>query len=152
MVATHDSTLTRAKDIAASVLAPTAGKNDREGHFSTEAVEALGHSGLLALILPADVGGADLGPRTFADVMTTLADADASVAMVYLMHILGAATIAAAPRNEALTKALHEIAQGRHLSTLAFSEAGSPELCWNLGDAVIRRRSVLACWSPRRRS
>jgi GH15 family glucan-1,4-alpha-glucosidase len=20
------------------------------------------------------------------------------------------------------------------------------ELCWNLGDAVIRRRSVLACW------
>jgi hypothetical protein len=25
------------------------------------------------------------------------------------------------------------------------------ELCWNLGDAVIRRRSVLACWLPRRR-
>jgi transposase-like protein len=22
----------------------------------------------------------------------------------------------------------------------------SSELCWNLGDAVIRRRSVLACW------
>jgi hypothetical protein len=25
------------------------------------------------------------------------------------------------------------------------------ELCWNLGDAVIRRRSALACWRPRRR-
>ena len=23
---------------------------------------------------------------------------------------------------------------------------GAGELCWNLGDAVIRRRSVLACW------
>ncbi len=23
---------------------------------------------------------------------------------------------------------------------------GKPELCWNLGDAMIRRRSVLACW------
>jgi len=32
----------------------------------------------------------------------------------------------------------------------ALLAVGSPswpeELCWNLGDAVIRRRSVLACW------
>ncbi len=25
-------------------------------------------------------------------------------------------------------------------------DKGTCELCWNLGDAVIRRRSVLACW------
>ena len=29
----------------------------------------------------------------------------------------------------------------------AICEAATrPELCWNLGDAVIRRRSALACW------
>ena len=32
----------------------------------------------------------------------------------------------------------------RHM-TVRWSGVGT-ELCWNLGDAVIRRRSVLACW------
>ena len=47
-------------------------------------------------MLPADKGGAALGPRTFAAVVSTLAEADASVAMVYLMYVCAAATIAAA--------------------------------------------------------
>jgi alkylation response protein AidB-like acyl-CoA dehydrogenase len=52
--------------------------------------------------------------------------------MVYLMHILGAATIAAARPSaaRALTPILQEIAAGRHLSTLAFSEAGSRSHFW----------------------
>lgn len=78
------------------VLAPSARQNDKEGHFSTEAVEALGNAGLLGLMLPADLGGAALAPRAFAVVTATLADSDASVAMVYLMHICATATIAAA--------------------------------------------------------
>ena len=47
-------------------------------------------------MLPAEFGGAGLGPRTLAAVMATLAEADASVAMVYLMHILGTAVMVAA--------------------------------------------------------
>ena len=72
---------------------------------------SLGESGLLGLMLPADVGGSGLGPRTFAAVIATLAEADASVAMVYLMHILGTATIAAARPSaaQALTPILREI-------------------------------------------
>jgi alkylation response protein AidB-like acyl-CoA dehydrogenase len=52
--------------------------------------------------------------------------------MVYLMHILGTATISAARPSaaRALTPILHEIAAGRHLSTLAFSEAGSRSHFW----------------------
>ena len=46
------------------MLAPSAGQNDKAGRFSTEAVESLGESGLLGLMLPVDVGGAGLGPRT----------------------------------------------------------------------------------------
>ena len=77
-------------------------------------------------------GGSGLGPRTFAAVTATLAKADASVAMVYLMHILGAATIGAARPSaaQAATPILQEIAAGRHLSTLAFSEAGSRSHFW----------------------
>ena len=49
-------------------------------------------------MLPAEVGGAALGPRTLAAVIATLAEADASAAMVYLMHVCATATIAAARR------------------------------------------------------
>src|SRR5262249_47175680 len=103
---------------------------DAAGRFSTEAVRSLGESGLLGLLLPVDAGGAGLGPRAFADVTATLAEADASVAMVYVMHICGTATIAAARPNPALTPILKDIAAGRHLTTLAFSEAGSRSHFW----------------------
>ncbi|HZI49674.1 MAG TPA: acyl-CoA dehydrogenase family protein, partial [Pyrinomonadaceae bacterium] len=63
---THDAALLKAREIASSVLAPSAGANDTAGRFSTEAVQSLGESGLLGLLLPADIGGAGLGPRAFA--------------------------------------------------------------------------------------
>src|SRR5712692_8868270 len=95
-IMTHDAAVLKAREIASRVLAPSAGPNDKVGRFSTEAVVSLGESGLLGLMLPAEIGGSGLGPRTLAAVIATLAEADASVAMVYLMHILGTATIAAA--------------------------------------------------------
>jgi alkylation response protein AidB-like acyl-CoA dehydrogenase len=61
---------------------------------------------------------------------SSLAEADASVAMVYLMHICAAATIAAARPGAAVARTLQEIAAGRHFSTLAFSEAGSRSHFW----------------------
>ena len=128
----HDAAVLVAGEIGSHVLAPSAGQNDKAGRFSTEAVHALGESGLLGLMLPVDLGGSGLGPRTFATVTATLGEADASVAMVYLMHILGAATIMAARPIAAstVTPILREIAAGRHLSTLAFSEAGSRSHFW----------------------
>lgn len=129
---THDAAVLKAQEIASRVLAPSAGQNDKMGRFSTEAVESLGESRLLGLMLPADVGGSGLGPRTFAAVAATLAEADASVAMVYLMHILGTVTISAARPSaaQAVKPILREIGAGRHLSTLAFSEAGSRSHFW----------------------
>jgi alkylation response protein AidB-like acyl-CoA dehydrogenase len=128
----HDAAILKAQEIASRVLAPSAGQNDKAGRFSTEAVESLGEAGLLGLMLPMDIGGSGLGPRTFASVAATLAEADASVAMVYLMHILGTATIAAARPGaaQAVTPILQQIGAGRHLSTLAFSESGSRSHFW----------------------
>ena len=129
---THDAAVLKAQEIASCVLAPSAGQNDKAGRFSTEAVESLGESGLLGLMLPVDFGGSGLGPRAFAAVAATLAEADASAAMVYLMHILGAATILSARPSaaQAVQPILQEIGAGRHLSTLAFSEAGSRSHFW----------------------
>src|SRR4051812_27880947 len=129
---THDTAVAQAQEIASRVLVPTAGENDKVGRFSTDAVASLGQSGLLGLMLSPEVGGAGLGPRTFASVTATLAQADASVAMVYLMHTLGAAALASARPTaaQAVGPMLRESAEGRHLSTLAFSESGSRSHFW----------------------
>ena len=129
---THEAAVLKAREIAGGVLVPSAAQNDKAGRFSTEAVVSLGDSGLLGLMLPVDIGGLGLGPRSFAAVIATLAEADASVAMVYLMHILGTAAMSAARSSatQAVTPILREISAGRHLSTLAFSEAGSRSHFW----------------------
>ena len=122
--------IARAREIASSVIAPQAATNDREGRFSIEAVRALGESGILGVLLPATVGGSQLGPGDFAQVTAILAEADPSVAMVFVMHVLAAASIAVAPERDRLRPVLEEIADGQHLSTLAFSEVGSRSHFW----------------------
>jgi alkylation response protein AidB-like acyl-CoA dehydrogenase len=126
----HETAVSNAKDIADRILAPAARRNDKEARFSAEAIAALGPAGLLGVMLPAEVGGAGLGPRTLAAVVATFAEADASVAMVYLMHVCATATIASARRGAAVAQTLRDISAGKHLSTLAFSEAGSRSHFW----------------------
>jgi alkylation response protein AidB-like acyl-CoA dehydrogenase len=126
----HETALSKAREIADHVLAPAARQNDKEGRFSTQAVDALGRAWFLGLMLPEEFGGTGLGPRTFAAVTATLAEADASVAMVYVMHICAAAMIAAARPGAVVAQMLKEIAAGEHLSTLAFSESGSRSHFW----------------------
>ena len=129
-IVTHETAVSSAREIANRVLAPAAAQNDKAGRFSTEAIEALGQVGLLGVMLPSEYGGSGLGPRTFATVVATIAEADASVAMVYVMHGLAAATIAASRPSSAIASILQAIGAGRHLSTLAFSEAGSRSHFW----------------------
>jgi hypothetical protein len=126
----HETALSNAKEIADRVLAPAAQQNDKKGRISSQAVATFGRAGLLRMMLPAEVGGFALGPRPFAAVVATLTEAGASVEMVYLMHVSAAATIAAACPGAAAAPTLKEIAAGRHLSTLAFSEAGSRSHFW----------------------
>ena len=125
-----ETAIARAREIASSVIAPQAAANDREGRFSIDAVRALGEGGILGVLLPATVGGSQLGPGDFAQVTAILAEADPSVAMVFVMHVLAAASIAVAPDRDRLRPVLEEIAHGRHLSTLAFSEVGSRSHFW----------------------
>jgi alkylation response protein AidB-like acyl-CoA dehydrogenase len=56
--------------------------DDKDARFSSEAVAALGSVGLLGIMLPSEVGRLALGPRTFAAVVATLAEADASAAII----------------------------------------------------------------------
>jgi alkylation response protein AidB-like acyl-CoA dehydrogenase len=125
------SALSAATRVRDTVLAPQAQSNDKNARFSTEAVQALAESGLLGLTVPAALGGSEQGPRLFHEVVATLAEADPSVAMVYVMHICATACYVAgkdvAPQAKETLKA---IAAGKHLTTLAFSEKGSRSHFW----------------------
>ncbi len=110
---------------AAAVAADHALATDG-GAFPTAALAALRAGGLLGLVSSTDVGGHGLGLGAAVEVVETLARACASTAMVTCMHYAGAVVIEAhGPR--AVREA---IAAGRHLTTLAFSEAGSRSQFW----------------------
>ncbi|WP_439361609.1 acyl-CoA dehydrogenase family protein [Bradyrhizobium sp. DASA03007] len=134
----HETAVSQAREIADRILAPAARQNDKDARFSSEAVAALGSAGLLGMMLPTEVGGSALGPRTLAAIIATLAEADASAAMVYLMHMCATATIAAARPGAAVVQTLKDIAAGQHLTTLAFSEAGSRSHFWAPVSRAIR--------------
>ena len=111
-------------------VAPFAARNDEQARFPEEGIQALGAAGLLGLTVPKDLGGLGRGPRAFAQTASALARVDASLAMVFTMHVTAASCIVHSPHTELTEVALREIAAGRHLTTLAFSERGSRSHFW----------------------
>lgn len=108
------------------VVVPSASDVDREGRFPAAAVAALGEAGLFGLTVATEHGGMGLGLAEAARVVERLARACGSTAMVACMHYSGVAVLnATAP-----AAVLREVAAGRHLSTLAFSEQGSRSHFW----------------------
>src|SRR5438105_4216077 len=108
------------------VVAPAAVEIDRSGSFPSAGVQALGKAGLLGLTSATDVGGMGLGLDAAAEVIERLASVCSSTAMVTLMHYSAAGVIEAlGPRD-----VREAIARGDHLTTLAFSEAGSRSQFW----------------------
>jgi alkylation response protein AidB-like acyl-CoA dehydrogenase len=107
-------------------VAPAAAEVDRDGVFPVAGIEALGQAGLLGLTCAPEVGGGGAGLRAAAEVVEGLAGVCGSTAMVALMHYCGAAVLEA-HGPPAVRRA---VAAGDHLTTLAFSEAGSRSHFW----------------------
>jgi alkylation response protein AidB-like acyl-CoA dehydrogenase len=111
--------------LAKAILAPRADEIDRTRRFPRQNIEELGRRGLLGLVVPTEYGGAGAGIPEMAQVLECMAQACASTAMVTLMHHCGTAVIAARGSATLKQNILPAIARGEHLTTLAFSEAGS---------------------------
>jgi alkylation response protein AidB-like acyl-CoA dehydrogenase len=112
--------------IAVEVIRPAAVEIDQSGAFPRAAMNALSQGGLLGLISAQEVGGMGQGLRAAALVVERVAQECASTAMVLCMHYAGTAVIEAhGPLS--VRKA---IAEGKHFTTLAFSEKGSRSHFW----------------------
>jgi alkylation response protein AidB-like acyl-CoA dehydrogenase len=126
--------------VADQHVAPHAARIDQQSEFVRGSITALGESGYLGLTVPAQFGGMGEGIRTMAAALDQLAQRCASTAMVYLMHMCGVACYGAAADKTA--PFLRAAAGGTHLSTLAFSEAGSRSHFWA---PVSRASAVNGC-------
>jgi len=132
----YESALARVID---DVVEPGAATVDRDGTYPRAQLEALGEAGILGLASSPDVGGGGGSLAAAATVVDQLARHCGSTAMVVMMHYSATAVIEAhGPRG-----VREAIAAGRHVTTLAFSEAGSRSHFWApLGTAAQQDGAV----------
>jgi alkylation response protein AidB-like acyl-CoA dehydrogenase len=90
---TLEDPLVRAARTLADDFALRAPDHDRDASFAFENFEALHGAGLLNLVAPTSLGGADGGLADIARLIGIIAGGDASTALVLLMHWLQTATI-----------------------------------------------------------
>jgi alkylation response protein AidB-like acyl-CoA dehydrogenase len=119
------SILTANAKTSREVLEPRADEIDRERKYPRENLQALGPAGALGILIPAGFGGAGGTLAEMSQVLQAQAQACASTAMVALMHYCGCAVIAAKGSDAMKRQLLPLAARGEHITTLAFSEAGS---------------------------
>jgi len=112
--------------IAREVVAPEAAAVDAKALFPAASLKAVREAGLLGLVTATDQGGLGGTLRTAAQTVERLARSCGSTAMVVCMHYAGASVI----EKYGSPALRREVGAGRHLSTLAFSEAGSRSHFW----------------------
>ena len=114
------------EQICTETIGPDAPHVDRHGTFPERGLNALRAAGLMGAVSAPEVGGLGLGFRGAAAIVERLAQECGSTAMVTCMHYCGTVVIEAFGPH-----AIREAAaSGAHLSTLAFSEAGSRSHFW----------------------
>ncbi|MCG5218915.1 acyl-CoA dehydrogenase family protein [Streptosporangium sp. KLBMP 9127] len=114
------------ESVIESTITPQASETDRTGTFPRAGIDALAKAGLLGLISARDVGGQGAGMAAAAQVIERLAGSCGSTAMVLLMHYSATALI----ESHGAQDVRQAIANNEHLTTLAFSEAGSRSHFW----------------------
>jgi alkylation response protein AidB-like acyl-CoA dehydrogenase len=114
------------EQICTQTIGPEASNVDRQGAFPERGLKALSAAGLMGAVSAPEVGGLGLGFRGAAAIVGRLAQECGSTAMVVCMHYCGTAVLEAFGSPDLRRAA----ASGTHLSTLAFSEAGSRSHFW----------------------
>jgi len=123
---TRPSYLDTLEPVLTEIIAPAAGEIDRTAAYPQAALDRLAQVGLLGLVSAKEVGGLGEGIRAATFVVEQIARYCASTALVVCMHYAATAVIEAhGPR--AVREA---IADGRAVTTLAFSETGSRSHFW----------------------
>ncbi|WP_260694916.1 SfnB family sulfur acquisition oxidoreductase [Streptomyces sp. IB201691-2A2] len=101
-----------------------ASRRDAERSLPREELDRLSDSGLLAVTVPAEHGGADVRQETLAEIFRLLASADASLAQIPQSHFVYVNVIRRQGNPEQRTFFFGEVLAGRRFGN-AQSEAGT---------------------------
>ena len=118
--------LDRLEAVVVDTIDAAAVETDRLGRFPRGNISALAQGGLLGLVSDPSVGGTGGGMAEASRAVRRIAQSCTSTAMILAMHYSAAAVI----EKFGPLETRRAIAEGRHLSTLAFSEAGSRSHFW----------------------
>jgi alkylation response protein AidB-like acyl-CoA dehydrogenase len=113
--------------IAVDVISKHAISVDTEARFPAESMKALADAGIWGVLSSPEVGGLGLGFGTASRVIRRVGRECGSTAMVLTMHYAAVNVLEAAGAAPSIR---HDCASGAHLTTLAFSEAGSRSQFW----------------------
>jgi acyl-CoA dehydrogenase len=118
MTSTTMSLVDLVRDVARERIAPGAVAVDAERAFPRAAIDALAEQGAPGLMVPASAGGAGGGLSALVEACEAVGGACASSGMVFLMHCVTAATVAAGG-GERATGYLERMAAGEVLGSYA---------------------------------
>lgn len=113
-----------ARRIGAEVAAPAAESVDRLSRFPQETLDALGDAGLLALLVPPDLGGPGGDLRDAMGAVAEIGRHDASAGMILAMHLIQVACLVRHGHTPELRALTAELAARPLLLASATTEAG----------------------------
>jgi isovaleryl-CoA dehydrogenase len=142
MASDTSTVLTAIRKDAVRQIAAQARSVDRERAFPEAGLQALAAVGGYGLVVPKSAGGAGGSLSGLVDACEAVGAACASTGMIFLMHSVTAATVAAGG-GERAGRYVRAMASGEMLATLAFSERGTgahfyaPELRANRATGTV---------------
>jgi SfnB family sulfur acquisition oxidoreductase len=122
LIASRAQAIAVAADYAASIAGGVI-ERDRARRLPVRELAALDQSGLLAITVPREHGGGDLGARALADVVRTIAAVDPAVGQVPQSHFLMVDVLAVFGSEAQRRRLLGEVVAGRRIAN-ALAERG----------------------------
>jgi acyl-CoA dehydrogenase len=116
---------TRMAAIAEEVAGPAAAAVDADSRFPRETIDACKAEGLLAALVPVELGGGGADLAEVSRGLVALGRRCASSAMVMAMHHIQVACLVRHGRNEVLRAYLSELAEQQFLLASATTEVGT---------------------------
>lgn len=117
--------LSRVETLATGPIRSNAKTIDAEALYPEENIRALLAAGLGGLVIPEAMGGSGHGLYALSRVCERIGRECASTALVYGMHCVGAAVLAAKATGAQRDRFIAPIVSGEHLTSLALSEPGT---------------------------
>ena len=114
-----------AREITEDVIAPAATSVDENAQWPEHSFRALAQANLMGLHVPKEFGGHDQGMLALVAITETIAQGCSSSALCYAMHCVASAVIASKATEYQQQNYLAAIAENRHITTLALSEANT---------------------------